>query len=328
MFGKMTQAAVMVVAMAVPALGQDWATKMFETTTHDFGTVARGERAEFEFVLENLYVEDVHIASVRASCRCTTPEIKTETLKTHQKGAIIAKYNTAAFLGPRGATLTVTIDKPFFAEVQLNVRGLIRGDVALEPGSVSFGFVDPGSGGERTITISHTGGQDWRIIEVRSGNSHLSATAIGLNRNAGQVTYQIVVHLDRSIPAGYLAENLTVVTNDSQSPQIQVSVDGTIRERISASPTPLFLGVMEPGKKAIKQIVVRSKEPFRVTEATCDGLGFEIAAPDGAVEKSLHVVPVTFVAPKDSGRVEATIHIETSLGAVTPVRAYADVTGR
>jgi hypothetical protein len=323
----MIQAAVTVVALSVPALGQDWAMKMFETKSHNFGTVARGERTEFEFVLENLYVEDVHIAGVRASCSCTTPEIKTETLKTHQKGAIIAKYNTAAFLGPKGATLTVTIDKPFFAEVQLNVRGFIRSDVTLEPGSVNFGSIDQGSGDERAITINHMGRQDWQITEVRSSNSHLSATATELSRSVEHVTYQIVVHLDRNVPAGYLAENLMVVTNDSQSREIQVPVEGTIRDRISASPAPLFLGVVEPGQKAIKQILVRSKEPFRVTEATCQGSGFEITTPDGTVEKSLHLVPVTFVAPQESGRVEATIHIETSLGAVTPVRAYADVTG-
>jgi hypothetical protein len=37
------------------------------------------------------------------------------------------------------------------------------------------------------------------------------------------------------------------------------------------------------------------------------------------------MVPVTFVASKESGRVEATIHIETSLGAVLPIIAYANV---
>ena len=327
MFHRMIQALAMVLALSVPAFGQDWATKMFETTSHDFGTVARGQRTEFEFVLENLYVEDVHIASVRASCHCTTPEIKTETLKTHHKGAIIARYNTAAFLGPRGATLTVTFDKPFFAEVQLNVRGFIRSDVMLQPGSVDFGSVDQGSGDERTLTVSHTGRPDWRITEVRSVDSHLSATATESNRSAAQVTYQVVVRLDPRTTSGYLAENLTVVTNDPQSPEIHVPVSGIIHDRISASPTLLFLGVVEPGQKTIKQIVVRGKEPFRVTETTCESPGFEITSPDGAAEKSLHIVPVTFVAPKGSGRVEATIHIETSLGATTPVRAYADVAG-
>jgi hypothetical protein len=328
MFCKAGQTALVVVLLSVPTFGQEWATKMFVTTSHDFGTVARAQREEFEFVLENLYVEDVHIASVRASCSCTTPEIKTGTLKTHQKGAILAKFNTAAFLGSRGATLTVTFDKPFFAEVQLHVRGFIRSDVLLQPGSVEFGSIDQDSVNERAFTVSHAGRENWRITAVRSTNSYLSATATEVERSAAQVTYQIVVRLDQRTPTGYLAENLTIETNDPQSPEIQVLVNGIVRDRVSASPTLLFLGVVEPGQKAIKQIVVRGEEPFHVKKASCDGPGFEIAMPDGAVEKSLHLVPVTFVAPQGSGRVETTIYIETSLGEVTPVRAYADVTGR
>jgi hypothetical protein len=325
MFGRMIQAAVMVVAFSTPAFSQDWATKMFETTSHDFGTVACGERAQFAFVLENLYVEDMHIAAVRTSCSCTTPEIKTETLKTHQKGAIVAKFNTAAFLGAKGATLTVTFDKPFFAEVQLHVHGFIRGDVALEPGYVGFDSVDQGSAAERTITINRMGHQDWGITKVRSANTHLSAVATELDRSAAQVTYRIVVRLDRNASAGDLAGYLTVVTNDPQSREIQVPIVGAVRDRISSSPALLFLGVVAPGQKTTKQIVVWGKEPFRVTKATCEGTGFGITAPDGTAEKSLYIVPVTFVAPKESGRVEATIYIETSLGAVAPIPAYAKV---
>lgn len=67
MFCKAARAALVVVLLSTPTFGQEWAAKMFTTTSHDFGTVARGERAEFEFVLENLYVEDVHIVGVRTS---------------------------------------------------------------------------------------------------------------------------------------------------------------------------------------------------------------------------------------------------------------------
>jgi hypothetical protein len=115
------------------------------------------------------------------------------------------------------------------------------------------------------------------------------------------------------------------MTNDPQSPEIQVPVVGAVRDRISASPASLFLGIVEPGQKATKQIVVRGKELFRVTGATCEVTGFKVAAPDATTEKSLHLVPVTFVVSKESGRVEATIHIETSLGAVTPIPVYANV---
>ena len=219
----------------------------------------------------------------------------------------------------------MTFDKPLLAEVQLHVQGFVRGDVMLDPGSVGFGSVDQGSGAERTITVSRTGRQDWRITEVRSINPHLSAVATERDRSASQVTYRIVVRLDRDASAGDLAGYLTVMTNDPQSPEMQVPVVGAVRDRISASPASLFLGIVEPGQKATKQIVVRGKELFRVTGATCEGTDFKVTAPDATAEKSFHLLPVTFVAPKELGRVEATIHIETSLGAVTPIPVYANV---
>ena len=157
MFCKAAQAALVALLLTVPAFGQDWAAKMFSTTSHDFGVVARGSTAEYAFVLENLYVEEVHIASVRASCSCTTPEIKTPTLKTHEKGAILAKYNTSGFVGPKAATLTVTFDKPFVAEVQLQVRGHVRGEAAVNPAIVASGKAGEDREREREIQPLATG---------------------------------------------------------------------------------------------------------------------------------------------------------------------------
>jgi hypothetical protein len=129
---------------ASPACGQEWARKMFQETSHDFGVVARGAKSEHRFVLQNLYEEDVHIAGVRTSCGCTTPQISKQLLKTWEKGEIVATYNTRSFLGSRGATITVTIDRPYYAEVQLQISGYIRSDVVFDPGSVNFGEVEQG----------------------------------------------------------------------------------------------------------------------------------------------------------------------------------------
>ena len=115
MLRKTTCTLLLTLLMGSTASAQDWARKMFETTNHDFGSVARGAKAEHEFVLKNIYLEDVHIVAVRSSCGCTTPRIAKEWLKTYEQGAIIAHYNTGSFLGRKGATLSVTIDKPFYA---------------------------------------------------------------------------------------------------------------------------------------------------------------------------------------------------------------------
>ncbi len=142
MFCKGGALVVFGILFCTPCFGQEWAQNMFKVREHDFGTVARGAKAEYRFVFDNIYMEDVHIAGVRTSCGCTTPSVENPSLKTYEKGAILAHFNTPTFQGARGATLTVTIDKPFYAEVQLHVKGFIRSDVVVEPGSVQVGSVD------------------------------------------------------------------------------------------------------------------------------------------------------------------------------------------
>jgi hypothetical protein len=152
------------VLLGSSAYGQKWADNMFETHGHDFGSVARGAKAEFEFDLSNIYLEDVHIASVRSSCGCTQVRIKNQDLKTYQKSAIIAKINSHSFSGDRGATITVTFDKPFHAEVRLKSKVYIRTDVVFSPDSVQVGQVDEGTFVEKKIR-RHFVGEYWNRVD-------------------------------------------------------------------------------------------------------------------------------------------------------------------
>jgi hypothetical protein len=120
--GRKSLLALIVTMLYSPCSAQEWADKMFTARSYDFGNIARGAKAEFAFELTDLYLEDVHIASVRASCGCTTPRIEKDTLKTYEKGAVIAHINSDRLLGNQGSTITVTIDKPQYAQVQLHVK--------------------------------------------------------------------------------------------------------------------------------------------------------------------------------------------------------------
>jgi hypothetical protein len=306
---------VLLTAIAGPTgFAQPWATEMFQTTRHDFGTVARGVKTQFEFELKNLYLEDVHISGVRSSCGCTTPEIKVATLKTHEAGAIVARFNTHLFLGSKGATVTVTFDKPYPAEVQLHVSGYIRDDIAVTPGSVQFGSVSQGSAAERSVQVACRGRGDFQIIEVKSANPHISAKAVETNRGDGAVGYQLAVQLDSSSPAGDLDDHVLLVTNDERSPQIPVAVRGTVNAQVMVSPHELFLGSVQPGQKVTRQVAVKADRPFQIVSVRTEGKGFEFGTPAASDAKQLHLIPVTFVAGNQPGQVRGTIHIETDLG--------------
>ena len=83
--------------------------------------------------------------------------------------------------------------------------------------------------------------------------------------------------------------------------------------------------MVEPGQKVTRQLVVKGKEPFRITAIHCDGkdLTFDTSA-EGA-PKQLHLIPVTFVAGKEAGKVNEVIHIETTLKGVEPVASASAV---
>jgi len=326
MLRKACAAVLLVLMSACPVFSQNWAREMFETTSHDFGSVARGSKAEFRFKLNNIYIEDVRISSVRSSCGCTIPSIEKQTLKTYEEGAIVAKFNTPAFRGRKGATLTVTFEKPFWAQVQLHVKGFIRGDVVLEPGSVEIGQVRHGEPVERKVRVAYAGRSDWGIQDIQSANPHISAKAVEAGRQNGMVAYDLLVRLDKEAPTGYIRDHIMLITNDINQKQIPVAVEGRVLSRLQVSPSTLFMGVMKPGQKVTKQLVVKSDRPFRILAIESNAKGFKVDPKNLNKSKLTHVVPITFKAGDNPEKIAQTIQIKTDMdNTSSKLPAYAVV---
>ncbi|RMF95517.1 MAG: DUF1573 domain-containing protein [Planctomycetota bacterium] len=322
-YGPMLRRAILglmfAVCLSLPTFGQEWARKMFSNFEHDFGVVARGAKAEYRFVFKNLYVEDVHVLNARSSCGCTIVSVENPTVKTYEEGAIVARVNSTAFLGARGATITVTFDKPYYAEVQLHVRSYIRSDVVFSPESVQFGTVEQGEEADREVTVTYAGRSDWKIVDVKTP-ANMTAEVEEVSRSYNQVVYKLKVHLDKSAPAGYLNDHIVLVTNDYRYEEVPVTVEGMVQSPITVSPGNLFLGVVKPGQTVTKTLVIRGKEPFRILSISCEGAGFEfdLSKEKDAEPKTVHVVPVTFKAGEEPGKIAGNIKIETDLGIEPP----------
>ena len=220
------------------------------------------------------------------------------------------------------------LDKPFYAEVQLHVSGYIRSNVVFDPGSVQIGELEQGTTTKQKVTVNYAGRNDWKIVNVRGTNNHLSVDLAETSRSGGQISYEMTVHVDNSLPTGYVNEYLMLVTNDTQATQIPLLVEGRVLPGVTVSPASLFLGVIEPGQKVTKQLVVKGKKPFRILSITCADKSFTFGNIADKTPKTLHLVPVSFEAGKTSGKVNRTIKIETDLGDSTPeLAAYAVVSG-
>ena len=304
---------------------QEWAKKMFPVTSHNFGTVAKGSKTEYRFEFRNLYKEDVHVVGVRTSCGCTSPVVTQKDLKTHETSEVVATFNTRTFLGQHGATLTVTFDKPFYAEVQLRVAGHIRGDVAFDPPFIDLGNVDLGKGAERKVRITRVGTTPWEITDVRSANSAFEVLLSPPLQTSSQTAYDLTMRLKPETAAGYIKGQLILLTTDPRATQIPMDVEGRVVAEVTVSPQLLALGAVASGETVTKNVVVRATREFCITGVHCDD-GCLTCEPKATPAK-VHILPVTFQAGGAPGRIERQLRIATDLGegAVPMVTVQAEV---
>ncbi|MEZ6135304.1 MAG: DUF1573 domain-containing protein [Pirellulaceae bacterium] len=267
---------------------------------HDFGTVARAANTEHRFVLTNPYNTDLQISKhVRASCGCTTPIVETEVIKPGGTGTILARFNTGTFTGQKAATLTVSVVKPFFTELQLNVKGYIRSDVVLTPGEADFGNVPEGEAKSMEITLQYAGRSDWAILDVVSPYQFVKTEFAETERSAGRVSYKIKVDLDGSAPAGFHQNQLVLHTNDRRLTTLPMRLRGTVESPLQVSPQSLALGNVKPGEPIAQKMVLRGKEEFRILEITSQDA--EIRFENDEKSKKAHLINI-ILAPQPNGR--------------------------
>ena len=312
----MLAAVVLLFCSASWARAQDWAKAMFSATSYDFGTVACGAKVEHRFSIENIYSEDAHIKAVNSSCGCAASQINKRLLKKREKAELVAVADTRKYLGHKDATITVVFDKPFSAEVHLQIQMNVRGDLVVQPGTIQFGSVRQGTAQKQEATISHCGRKDWQITKIECANPHIQARVSETSRAAGSVKYALSTVLKADAPAGYFQDQLVLVTNDAdpRSTRVPVSVDGKVESALSVSPSQLLMGRAEAGQAVTRSIVVKGDVPFRVVSARSDDRRFQCKLSGEA--KTVHVIPVTFVAKgadSASGTVHAKIRIETDM---------------
>jgi hypothetical protein len=304
--------------VANQASAEAWVAKMFAEHEHNFGNVARGSDTSFRFAAKNIYKQEIQLVSVRSSCGCTAPTIEKKVLKTGDIGYVTAVFNTRTFTGLHGATLTVEVrwnDKGVMrrGETQLRVNGNIRGDVVFKPGAVKFDKIDQGKVSEQVVQVTYDGRSSWKIVDVRGVSDALEVELTQARRNAGRVSYNLLVRLKDTAAAGYFNDQLVLVTNDEQYPRIPMHITGRVVPEISVAPESILLGEVPQGSQVSKKVLVRGKKPFRITsmQSEADDLfQFKISAEP----KERHIVEVIFDAKRPAGPVKQGITITTDLG--------------
>lgn len=309
---------------------QEWARKMFTEFEHDFGTVAKNEKAEHVFEIKNRYEEDIRISSVKTSCACTDLELDKRLLKSNETARLIAKFNTRSFVGAKQATITVQFAPPFSGEVQVTVRGTIRSDVMFDPGVIDLGSVtqESLSSGKhsRQVQITKFNNSNWQIVDVKSTFPHVGVTLSNPMRFGNQVKYNMNVRLKETAPPGFAQGELIIVADDfGRMTDIPIKFSAKVASALQISPEVLTISTPQ-GSMVKKKIVVKAASQFRIKDVTCSNSSFSVNAnPDK--NSKVHFVNVAYSADQPPGRYEYDLEFITDLNEETvgTVRAVVEV---
>jgi len=302
-------------ALAVPTAGaQDWVSSVFPERAFDFGTVARGSKVHHTFKLLNRTNQEIHIADTRTKCGCTEVRVGARDIPPGTQTIIEAVIDTTKFQGYKASGLTLVIDRPQLVEVDLNLTCFIQGEVLLNPGQVDFGSIRHSSSPSVTLTLSYHGGRpDFAIsrMQTRSGEVTAKVQKGGASAD-GSTQFLLTASLSPKVDNGFFRDQVTLFTNDPAIPTIPISVTANVQSAVTVFPSVLNLGRLRPGDVVKKTVMVRSSQPFKLTELKpSDGDLSATADPDGA--RPIHKVDLTFKAPARSGPYHAVCEIATDL---------------
>lgn len=299
----------------------NWAQSLFDEKEHDFGPVAHGAIVRHPFKLTNRLGHFVTILDVRASCGCTSGKANVTTLQPGEQGVVTAQMDTRNFVGHKATVLFVTLADATGrqGEARLGVSSDILSDIVLNPGFVNFGTVAASDSPEHTISIERLGNPQWRALRMLTSSKVLKGNLVETARSATGVTYALTVGLKPGSRAGFIDDEIIIVTNDPESPRIPIRIAGQVRGDLSVSPATAALGKLKPTRKAEAKFLLKSSQPFSIVETLGADAGFEIKAAAGPPAK-LRQVTVVFDPSKSRlrGDIQRSFSVRTDLPGEEP----------
>lgn len=112
----------------------------FVETSHDFGTIQKGDDCTYEFKFKNTGKEPLILSNCQASCGCTAPQCPKEPIAPGGTSSVKVKYDSNR-TGIFNKTVTITSNAKN-SPVTLTIKGNVEGPAQEEafPGKNNSGM--------------------------------------------------------------------------------------------------------------------------------------------------------------------------------------------
>jgi hypothetical protein len=298
----------------------------------DYGTIAKGEKLDWSFVVKNTGDSDLQIIAAKPGCGCTVADFD-KVIKPGETGKVTAHVDTTAFAGPIAKTVTLETNDPTTPTSQLTIHAIVKPYVEAFPaGFVRYNLLQ-GDADTQTVTLYSEEDDPFEVTKIETPGDWVKASFEKITNEAekapnvgrpGQNQYKVKITVGGpEAQIGPLAEKVRIVTNSPHQPEYLISIAGVIRPSFGVQPSALNFGEVTPTDVAATRVVIlhsnnlKTPEAFLVSKAESSVPAVVTSVKPGANKGEFEV---TLQIAKDAkpGEVDGAVKIYTN-DKVNPV---------
>jgi hypothetical protein len=298
----------------------------------DYGTIAKGDKLDWSFVVKNTGDSDLQIIAAKPGCGCTVADFD-KVIKPGESGKVTAHVDTSAFAGPIAKTVTLETNDPTTPTSQLTIHAVVKPYVEAFPaGFVRFNLLQ-GDADAQAVTIYSDEDDPFQITSVEAPAAEpgkdpwIKASYEKITNESdlapnvgkpGQAQYKVKITVGGpDAKVGPIAEKVRIVTNSKHQPEYLVSVSGVVRPPFRVEPSALNFGEVTPTDVAATRMVMlrsnnlKTPEGFVVSKAESSNSAVVTSVKPGA-NKGEYEVTLQIAKDAKPGDLDGTVKIFTN----------------
>jgi len=197
----------------------------FKETSHDFGQIIQGQKAETEFEFTNTGDAELIITKVRSTCGCTAALASADKILPGEKGSIKVSFNSAGRRGKNTKGIKVQTNVPGNETVELEIKTDILVELDFNPPRAYMGEFEFGKELTKEVELTNYTDQTINILEVSNSRDEIKAE---LEKKdippSGKIKIKITMTVPEGIDRNHISDKLQLKTDRKGSETISLPV--------------------------------------------------------------------------------------------------------
>lgn len=199
----------------------------------DFGTILQGDKVEHRFEVENQGDAPLKIHKVKTTCGCTVAQDYPRELAPGKSGELLVSFDSNHKRGPQEKGITLFTNSEPSAQYVLQLKGVVRELIAVDPVVCNFGVVPQGKVVTREMTLANHSDQPVHLQVVEPADAHFKVSVAAATVPAGGET-KVSVEFSSTTDRPVFANLAEIRTDHPRVPVVTIR----IRARVEVPKEP------------------------------------------------------------------------------------------